>query len=201
MSNADQPEAQTDEATATSSVQPSGFAQRETRQPDRKTVLLVTSIAAVVTFVLAAVFGGLWWSASADEDVTFVRDREAALLAGEQGVITLNTMDYRNVDKSLDDWDSVATGYLLDDFKQGRENAKKILAEAKAVSSATVREAAVTELDSRAGKASMLVLIDAVNTTEKGGTAKGARRIGVQLTKVDGVWKLNGTAPVPVGAG
>ena len=155
-----------------------------------------------IVVVLAAVFavwgGWSWWSAAHDDSRLFALDRQAVTRAAESDIATLNTLDYRKVDDGLKAWLAVSTGTLHDQLAQTGQDSRKQLEQAKTVTTAQVVDAAVTELDQRAGTAKLIAAVQLEVTPD--GQAKTAKRTRFQadLTHTDQGWRVSGLAPVPV---
>jgi Mce-associated membrane protein len=122
----------------------------------------VTALAALVALaaIAALFFGGRWVLALNDEDLGLAAQREAVLVDARQAAINLNTLDHRNVAAGLDLWEQTSTGMLLDEFRANRAEYEQLLTQARRVTVATVQDAAVAELDARAGTARVLVALD-----------------------------------------
>lgn len=179
-------------------------------------------IAAVALVVVAA--GFLAWSAveffaagsavdSARQDLAAANDRLAdarangagavrtarddALAAAGDGVVVMNTLDYRHLDAGLDRWAEVTTGSLHDEVVSGRAQSEQAIAAAKSVTKAEVLFAAVKEVDERAGSATVLVALHVDVST--GGAAPTAKYMRIQATllRTGQGWKLDGIAQVP----
>lgn len=126
------------------------------------------------------------------------KTRNDATKAGRAGVAIVNTVDYRDVDASLDRWEQVSTGQLHDDVAGGRAQTKQALEQAKTSATASVLAAAVTELNDQAGTATMIAAVKVTVTADgKPPVDKYTRlRAGLQRTK-DG-WKLRELGQVDV---
>ncbi|MEV6162799.1 hypothetical protein AB0L71_12890 [Streptomyces sp. NPDC052052] len=160
-------------------------------------------VAALVLTVLAA--GGAAWGASSwygaahDDSADYGRTRDDALAAGEQAVQNLNTLDHQKLDQGLSRWEDSTTGDLHKQLVDGRDGFKKQIQEAKTVSTAKVLSGAVTELDERAGKASVMVALRITVTASTGKpSVKESRMLG-QLTHTSDGWKLSALGQAPVG--
>jgi Mce-associated membrane protein len=127
-------------------------------------------------------------------------ERDTVLEAAEQGATTLNTLDYRHADAGYDEWESVSTGSLLDEIKQGRDQNLAAIEKAKSVSEATVLTSAVSELDGKKGTATVLVAMRVeISTPEQDGTTKFLReRLRLQRTGTD--WKTAEISQVQPGS-
>lgn len=167
----------------------------------RKPTGLLVSVVLLVLCAAAALFFGVSWAVAAnDESVGFAAQRDDALQSGQLAIINFNTLDYRDVQKGLDRWAQSSTGPLHEEVVKGRDaNAAKI-AEAKSSTSAKVLDAAMTELDDRAGKARMIAVVEVVVTQEgQPQPAKKQSRYQAELTREGTQWKLSGLGPVAVG--
>jgi Mce-associated membrane protein len=144
-------------------------------------------------------FGVSWWRAAGDaRDYATLRDE--VLLVAEQGVVNLTTMDYTKFDEGMSRWRDSSTGALRESLVQDSATSRTRITELKTSTSGTVVDAAVTELDDRAGVASAIVAAE-ITVTEAGGQPAVRRnRFRVELTRTGDGWKLSALAAVPVGA-
>jgi Mce-associated membrane protein len=169
------------------------------QQPNGKRTLALAL--AVVAAVCAAWFGWSWYGAAHDESLHYSSARDEALRAGEQAIQNLNTLDYRSLDEGLKVWQDSSTSQLYQQIVQGRQGFEQAVRKAQTITSAKVLDAAVTELDQHAGKASVIVALQVTVTPPKGEpTVKKTRLMG-QLTRTSTGWKLSALAPAPVGSG
>lgn len=159
--------------------------------------------AALALTVIAAGFavwaGSSWYGAAHEDSLAFARTRDRALAAGEQGVQNLNTLDWATVDRGLDTWLDSTTGDLHDQLAQGRAAFRKQVEQARTVTTAKILSAAVTELDDRAGRASVMVAVRITVRPDKGKPADKDSRMLAQLTRAQGGWKLSGLGQAPTG--
>ncbi|XVQ09105.1 hypothetical protein ACQP1W_42235 [Spirillospora sp. CA-255316] len=171
----------------------------ETQQPNGKRTVALALV--VVAAVCAAWFGWSWYGAAHDEALHYSSARDEALHAGEQAIQNLNTLDYRSLDEGLKVWQDSSTSQLYQQIVQGRQGFEQAVRKAQTITSAKVLDAAVTELDQHAGKASVIVALQVTVTPPKGDpTVKKTRLMG-QLTRTSTGWKLSALAPAPVGSG
>ncbi|MFF9867235.1 hypothetical protein ACF1G0_17725 [Streptomyces sp. NPDC013953] len=168
---------------------------RTTRNP-----LLATAAALALLAAGAAGWSGWsWYSAAHDESAAYAAARDDALAAGEQAVQNMNTLDHRDLRRGLDTWQDSATGELHDQLTAGRSRFEEQIREARTVTSARVLSGAVTELDTRAGKARVMVALRVTVTPPEGKpTAKESRLLG-ELTRTPQGWKLSALGQAPVG--
>jgi Mce-associated membrane protein len=163
-------------------------------------VLIVALVLLLITVAGAIYWGITWLGVSGDQNLSYSRDRDAALAAGEQAVQNFNTMDYQNPQKYFDLWASSSTGDLNKEVGQDRKNQTVLgqLAKAKAVTKATVLEGALTELDDHAGKATVIVALDETVTPAGGKPTDKRARFQGNLQKVGDAWLLSSIGVVPV---
>ncbi|NMI01141.1 hypothetical protein [Pseudonocardia acidicola] len=167
---------------------------RRFRRPSA--VRLLTVLVALAG-VVAIVLGTLWVLASNDDSLKLAAARDQVLVEAQQAAITLNTLDYKNVDPGLDRWEQVSTGSVLDEFRTNRAQYAKFVTDSKRTTQATVSDAAVSEIDARAGVARVLVGVD-VNVQPEGQSPVLTRqRLQLEMTRTDQGWKVSKLAPVP----
>ncbi|MBF9069267.1 hypothetical protein [Streptacidiphilus fuscans] len=147
----------------------------------------------------AAWFGYGWYAAAHDQSAAFGQSRDRVLAAGEQAVQNLNTLDYRNVSSGLKVWLDSTTGDLHTQLTQGSSTFTSQVQQAKSVTTASVLDGAVTQLDDRAGTASVMVALRITVQTGSGTPAVKESRMLGQLTRTASGWKLSALEQAPVG--
>jgi len=168
---------------------------RTTRHPLQAAALALTVVAAG-----CAGWGGWsWYTAANDASVAYAQVRDDALAAGEQALQNMNTLDHRDISRGLDTWEDSATGDLRKQLVDGRGEFEKQIQQAKTVTSAKILSGAVTELDDRAGKASVMVALRITVTAPKGEPAQKESRMLGELTRTPEGWKLSALGQAPVG--
>jgi Mce-associated membrane protein len=180
--------------------------QPTTRQKDpdpapsgrRFEITPVRALAALVALaaIAALFFGGRWMLALGDENLELAAERETVLVDARQAAINLNTLDYNNVAPGLDLWEQTSTGTLLDEFRANRAEYEQVVTQAKRVTVATVPDAAVAELDVRAGTARVLVAVDVEVRPEGQDPVVTRQRLELEMTRTDQGWKASRVAPV-----
>lgn len=163
-------------------------------------LLAVALVLALTAAVLAAVTGRSWYAAAHDDSAAYAKERDRALAAGRQAVLNLNTLDHRDVEDGLDTWLDSTTGDLLKQLTDGRAEFEKQIRQAKTVTTAKVLSGAVTELDDRAGRASVMVALRITVTAAKGKPTPKDSRMLAELTRTPKGWKLSALGQAPVGA-
>ncbi|WP_328379395.1 hypothetical protein OHB13_31950 [Streptomyces sp. NBC_00440] len=162
--------------------------------------LTVVALALALLAAGAAGWGGWsWYAAAHDDSAAYARSRDQVLAAGEQAVQNMNTLDHRKLTTGLDAWEASTTGDLHKQLTDGRPEFEKQIKQAQTVSTARVLSGAVTELDVRAGRASVMVALRITVTAPKGKPAEKESRLLGELTRTSGGWKLSALGQAPVG--
>lgn len=161
-------------------------------------VLLTAAVALLVAATaVAGWFGVAWFRAANDDSLAYSRVRDEVNRVGQAAVVTMNTLDYREVDQGLADWEAATTGGLHDEVVKGKETSRDAIVAAQSVTKATVLSSAVAELDDRAGQASILVALK-VNVTVKGEEPTDKfMRLAAKLQRTGSGWKLYEIGQVP----
>jgi Mce-associated membrane protein len=162
-------------------------------------VLRVAVLLALAAAACAAWFGWSWYSAGHDGSLKFSQSRDDALQAGEQGVLNMNTLDYRQVDQGLSRWVSSTTGDLQQQISQGRTQFESQVMQAKTITTAKILDGGVVELDDRAGTATVIVAVQITVTPQSGRAATKLSRMQAQLSRTAAGWKLSALAQAPTG--
>jgi Mce-associated membrane protein len=166
----------------------------------RDPVRVAAAALAVLAALAAAYFGRSWYAAAHDDAVAYSRARDTVLRAAEQGVQNLNTLDYRQVGQGFTTWEASSTGDLHDQLVKGRDQFEEQVREARTVTTARILDGAVTELDARTGKASVIVALRITVTPPAGQATTKPSRMRAQLTRTPTGWKLSALAQAPVGS-
>lgn len=164
----------------------------------RDPLRLVAVMLVVVAGVSAAWFGLSWYRAAHDDGLAYSRTRDEVLRAAEQGIQNLNTLDYRTAADGLRIWQDSTTGNLHDQLVDGAEEFLDQIAIAQTITTATILECVITELDDRAGKASFIAAVEIIVTPVNGPPTPKRERLAGELTRTDAGWKLSSIGQVPV---
>ncbi len=193
----DRPVAETDTETTDSEATEAteATAERESRLPQ---VMLTVAVALVVAAAaVAGWFGVAWFNAANDDSLAYSRLRDEVNRVGVAAVVTMNNLDYRKVDQGLAAWEAATTGALHDEVVKGKKTSRDAILAAESVTEATPLSSAVSELDERAGQASILVALR-VNVTVKGEEPKDKyMRLAAKLQRTEDGWKLYEIGQVP----
>ncbi|WP_206792187.1 hypothetical protein [Amycolatopsis sp. MtRt-6] len=143
--------------------------------------------------ILAAAFAGWsWWRAASDESLARGRDRDAILSAAGPYLVTLNTIDYRTAAADVDRWTAATTGQYAKDLSGDRQLQIDRAVAARTVSTASLVQAAVTEIDVPAGTARLLAVLDVRVSTGGGAVTPKMNRLTVDVSRSPAGWKISG---------
>ncbi|MCW0212374.1 MAG: hypothetical protein OJJ54_03365 [Pseudonocardia sp.] len=156
----------------------------------------VLQVAAAVAAAAAVVFGALWLTARTDGALSLGSERDAVLLDARQAAINLNTLDFHNPDPGLDLWEQSSTGPVLEEFRTNRPQYAEFVVSSKRTTRATVSDAAVSELDDRAGVARVLVGVDVTVTPDGQEPIQTRQRLQLEMTRTEAGWKVSKLAPI-----
>ncbi|MDT0307942.1 hypothetical protein RM780_13345 [Streptomyces sp. DSM 44917] len=158
----------------------------------RRNALLATALLLALAAVLAAAGASYaWYDAANEEDSSYAETRDEVLADAEQAVQNLNTLDYRDFDSGFDLWLQSSTGDLHEEFVNGRATLEEAVNEGQTVTTAEVLSSAVTELDERAGRAGVMVVIALTRDPADGDPVTSAQRIVAEMTRTEDGWKPN----------
>jgi Mce-associated membrane protein len=160
-------------------------------------------IARAVLALAVGFFGFAGWTflhTKGDDRLSYAADRDTVLRAGRQQVAELTTLDSHDVDAALRRWLTATAGPLHDQLSATSDATRTALRSAGTVATGTILDAAVSELDQRAGTAKLLVSVEI--TTAKPGQPDSAKRnrFLAGLSRGQGDWKLSTLDQVPLGA-
>ncbi|MBA9004319.1 hypothetical protein [Thermomonospora cellulosilytica] len=150
--------------------------------------------------VLFAAWGGWsYWQATQDEAIDFGAERDRVLAAGKRTVAVLNTVDAAQADRDLRAWLDASTGALRTDLERARQQNLQRVRQLRTSTRGTVTDAAVTQLDVRAGTARMIAMVRVEVTPASGGGATTERkRFEAGLARTPEGWKLQSLTAIPV---
>ena len=157
-------------------------------------------LALVLVAALVAVSGGfMWWQADRDPDRAAAQTRDTVLIEARQAIETMNTLDYRSVDKGVKAWSQVTTGTLRDQLAGVSADDRTLLAEQKKISTGRVVDAAVIDVDD--GTATVIAAVEVtVRDAAKPDSEPTVKRnrFSADLVKTGGRWKLESLQQVAV---
>ncbi|WAL67460.1 hypothetical protein ORV05_06660 [Amycolatopsis cynarae] len=157
----------------------------------RDPVLLGMTVLAVVAVVAATWFGLSWWTAAHDEAGLRARDRDTVLAAATDALTALNTIDYHDPGPALDRWIQVTTGQFGKNLSGDRQLQLDRAVTSRTIATASVRQAAVTELDEAGGTARVIAVVDVQLSTNGSAAAPSRSRLNATLTRTESGWKIS----------
>ncbi|RFU43237.1 hypothetical protein DZF91_02305 [Actinomadura logoneensis] len=163
--------------------------------------MLIALTVTVIAGLAAAWFGWSYQQASSDKGISQARTRDDVLRSAEQEIVNLNTLDYTKIDQGLSLWQDSTTADLYNQIVQGRQQLAASVTKAKTVSTAKILESGITELDSDAGKAGVMVAIRVTVTTPDGRSSASIRRLSGQLTRTSDGWRLSALGQAATSSG
>ena len=165
----------------------------------RRWALPLSAVLVVLAAGYAAWAGVSWLSGSTGDGVEYSQERDEVLRVGQVGIANFTTLDYRKVDEDLARWMDSSTGDLHQEIETGKDSRKKQIQDAKTVTTSRVLDAAVTELDDRAGQAHLIAVVETTVTPDGGQSVKKVNRYQTDLSRTDAGWKLSALGPVAAG--
>jgi Mce-associated membrane protein len=152
------------------------------------TARLLGVLAALAVFA-AAWFGWSWWRTAHDDVVTRARDRDAVLSAASDGLVALNTIDYRAAGPSVDRWTQVTTGQLGQTISGDRQSQLDRATATRTEATATLDEAAVAELGGNTAR--VIAVLDVRLSTNGSAPSSSRSRLNAELTRTPQGWKID----------
>ncbi|GAB3904870.1 hypothetical protein GCM10029964_099290 [Kibdelosporangium lantanae] len=150
-------------------------------------IVRLLSVLAVLAVVAAGITGWFWWHSPT---AALAADRDTVLADSQRYAVDLNTLDYRNPD--FDRWRNAATGALLDRLTRNEDADKANALNTRTVSTARVVTAAVTNLNSHTGSASVIAAVEITLSLNGAAPAPKVSRVDMDLTRTPGGWKVSG---------
>lgn len=184
-----------------SSQESDGRADRAHGGAVSRWLAVVSVVVLVAGLASLALFGVRYAEARSAQGAAEERDTVSEVAS--RVVINAFSFDHRSVDDSLRQLADASTGDFLAEQEQWAPDVRTRVVEQKAVTTATVSQSAVEELDTDAGVAAVLVVFTAHSEREGQEDITGRQAMRVELTRVDGQWKADAVdqvgVTVPVG--
>lgn len=148
-------------------------------------------IAVVVLAALAAGwFGWSWWSAAHDDDLAVATKRDTVLREATAALVTLNTVDYRTAKRDIGEWVAVSTGRFGKELAEQRGQQIQRVKKAQIVATATVVDAAVTEMHPRKDTARVMAVLDIEVRSKDNKQQTRHSLIEARLVRAEQDWKV-----------
>jgi len=149
-------------------------------------------IALLVVGLLVSGWQG-WRVATGDESVasSSASERDAALASAGDALVRFNTVDYRHMGATLDEWSKVSSGKLHASVLAGRKAVRREVTRARTMASARLLRSALTSFDGGAGTATIAAVLEIRTRTKGGDTKTRATRFAGLVQRTGGTWKLS----------
>jgi Mce-associated membrane protein len=157
----------------------------------RNPVLAAATLLAVAAAACAGWFGWSWYQAAHSATLADARTRDAVLQSAEQAVLNFNTLDYRHASAGLRLWLDSSTGTLHSQLSQDLKQEVQLVQGKKTITTAKILDGAVTQLDTGAGTASVMVAVAVTVTPAKGSPFTERESEVGQLSSTPSGWKLS----------
>jgi Mce-associated membrane protein len=154
-------------------------------------VLAAAALLAIAAAACAGWFGWSWQAAAHSATLGISRDRDAALQDAEQGVLNFNTLNYHNASAGLRLWLDSSTGTLHSQLSQNLKQEVQLVQSKRTITTAKILDGAVTQLDTGAGTASVLVAVAVTVTPAKGSPFTERESEVGQVSMTSSGWKLS----------
>ena len=161
---------------------------------------MIAVFLAAAAGVFAIVAACQWIFAANDESLQLAVARDDVLRVGQQELINFYSIDYHNLDQTMNRLTESSTGTLHDLLTQKDNPMKQQIVSGQLVTSATIGDAVITELDNRSGSAKLIAVMQVTGSSTQ--NPKLPARIPVQseLTRTNSGWKLSGISQVVLGS-
>lgn len=165
-----------------------------------RNMFLLALAVSIGAFVVAAVFGVLWWTAAAGDESETAATRDEVIVASSEAIRAFTEFDEQNPDAFRESQLAIANEDMKAQIEQSWPKLREAIVKGKRSATTTIFDIAVEELNVHEGKASVIA---ALEVQVKGGkeTAKKRIRIQTQMERVEDSWKLAGIDQVPVEPG
>ncbi|TVT38724.1 hypothetical protein FNH05_24295 [Amycolatopsis rhizosphaerae] len=117
--------------------------------------------------------------------------RRTLWAAATDALTALNTIDYHDPGPALDRWIQVTTGQFGKNLSGDRQLQLDRAVTSRTIATASVRQAAVTELDEGGGTARVIAVVDIQLSTNGSAAAPSRSRLNVTLTRTESGWKIS----------
>jgi Mce-associated membrane protein len=157
----------------------------------RNPLFAAAALLAVAAAACAGWFGWSWYQAAHSDTLADARARDAVLQDAEQGVLNFNTLNYHNAAAGLRLWLDSSTGDLHSQLSQNLGQEVQLVQGKKTITTAKILDGAVTQLDTGAGTASVMVAVAVTVTPAKGSPFTERESEVGQLSMTPSGWKLS----------
>ena len=128
------------------------------------------------------------------------RDRDLVLRSSSREIAALNTMDRSDPSAGLRAWLDASTGPLHDQLQRDEPQNRAKIGASGTSAAATVTGAAVTSLDTAAGKAQVIASVQVTLTPRGAAPTLQRKRFQAGAVRTAAGWKLESLTAIPAGA-
>ncbi|WP_207630553.1 MULTISPECIES: hypothetical protein [unclassified Actinopolyspora] len=164
----------------------------------RRWPLVTASVLLAASVLAAGGFGVSWALAANDPSVELAATRDRVLSAGRQAVINYNSIDHRQAQQDVDQALDGTTGPLHDVLEGSRDQRIERITKNKVVMRAEVMDSALTELNTREGKARMIASYKITKESKDGKPSTTSWRVRTELTRTGQGWKMSRMKPTAI---
>ncbi|MWA07146.1 hypothetical protein F8568_043790 [Actinomadura sp. LD22] len=173
-------------------------------RPERRPLLAGWGLIGWAAILAAAAFLG-WtaftlFPAGGARDSGPERERDLVLRSTGREIAALNTMDRSDPSAGLKAWLDASTGPLHDQLQRDEPANRAKIGASRTSASATVTGAAVTSLDTAAGKARVIASVRVTLTPQGGAPTLQRKRFEAGAVRTADGWKLESLTSIPAGA-
>ncbi|MEV6104150.1 hypothetical protein AB0M28_05450 [Streptomyces sp. NPDC051940] len=143
--------------------------------------------------------GYAYASASGDDSLAYAKERDRVLDQGTARLTQLTSIDAKDVPGGLRQWLDATTGALRAELAAKQESNAATLKAGGTTTRARVTDAAVTQLDTRAGTAKLIAALRVEVTGSSAQPATDRKRFEVNLDRTDDGWKIKSITALIVG--
>ncbi|WP_407565456.1 hypothetical protein [Streptomyces sp. 184] len=172
------------------------------QRPYARTAPHPRTLAAALVVALVLAFAGFsawrYAAAATRDDLDFGRERDRVLAASQEHVGTLNSIDGADPEAGLARWLDATTGPLHEDLRRSQAASADAFERSGVTARATVTDAAVTELDTRAGTAKALATLRVETRGGADGVRTDRKRFEAGLERTADGWKIASLTAITV---
>jgi Mce-associated membrane protein len=128
------------------------------------------------------------------------RERDLVLRSSSREIAALNALDRSDPSAGLKAWLDASTGPLHDQLQRDEPANRAKIGASRTGAAATVTAAAVTSLDTAAGKAQVIASVQITLTPQGGTPTLQRKRFAAGAVRTAAGWKLESLTSIPAGA-
>lgn len=166
-----------------------------------KRLVLGAAALALAAFIVAAVFGVLWFISATGDKAELASARQSVVGAANEAVQAITEVDYRHPEEFIQNIEAISTKKFAQSLSQTEKRLREALSQAKTSVRTDVLDVAVQELNDHEGTATFLAVIK-TNITQGDKSRPKLMRLQGKMKRVSAegsqAWKLSDIGQVPV---